>query len=141
MHSALTRKAILAAFALALVFGSAASADERPDHFEGKTAATVEDALTNLAQANTRIAELTGDGDLSPAEHAELHQLTYTAENALEKLSEAVENLQATLETVHLASERVDSETVLEQTPAYLEQSQRLFGGEPVPSGDSANRP
>ena len=134
-----TRAILWAACALFPAVGHGANAEVRPEHFEGKAATTLEAALANLAESNALIAELVADGGMSPAEHAELHRLTYTAENALAKLSEELESLQASLEAIHLASERIDSETVLEQTPAYLDQSRRLFGGDCV-SGDFADR-
>ena len=115
--------------ALALVlFGNTAVADERPDHYEGKPSDTLEEALANLEETNALIAELLADETMTPEEHARLHQLTYTAENALAKISEEIEAVKASLEEVHLASERVDSETVLDQAPTYLDQSQSLFG-------------
>ncbi len=135
----LARNAALAACALTLCLGNAAIAEERPAHYTGKAAKTLEEALTNLAESNALIAGLVADGDLSPAEHAELHRLTYTAENALAKLGDELEDLQAMLEAIHLASERTDSDTVLEQTPGYLDQSRNLFGGE-SDSADFADR-
>lgn len=104
------------------------SAEERPEHFEGKPAETLEAALDNLAEVNGQIGGLVADGNIAPQEHARLHQLTYTAENALAKITEELESLKATLERIHKASEDFDTATVLDQTPAYLGKSQALFG-------------
>jgi len=118
----------LAGLMLACLSVNTVLAEQRPDHYEGKTADTIDAALTNLAETNALIADLVADGDVDAAEHTELHRLTYTTENALLKISEELEALKASLELVHKASEGFDSDTVLTQVPDYLRQSQRLFG-------------
>lgn len=112
----------------ACLLSNTAMAEQRPDHYAGKASTTLDEALINLAESNTLIGALIADGTMSPGEHAELHRLTYTAENALAQLTEELEALKASLETVHLASERMEGETVLTQTPKYLDQSRALFG-------------
>ena len=110
------------------LLSTTAMAEQRPEHYAGKASTTLYEAFANLAESNASMAALIADGDMSPAEHAELHRLTYTTENALEKLAEELDALKASLETVHLASERMEGETVLNQTPKYLDQSRKLFG-------------
>lgn len=119
---------VLNAIALMAIFSNPLAAEDRPEHFEGKPAETLEIAFDNLAEVNRLIAALVQDGAVIPEEHAELHQLTYTAENALAKIGEDLQSLKETLEQVHKASEDFDTPTVLDQTPAYLEKSQALFG-------------
>lgn len=118
---------ILTAICLSVGAGSVL-AEERPEHYEGKLAASLEEALENLGEANNAIAGLLEDGNAEPAELAELHQITYTAEKALEKVAEELVRLQALLETLHLSSEEFDEPAVLEAGPSYLESSKTLLG-------------
>lgn len=103
-----------------------ATADERPDHFEGKQSATLEEAVTNFAQTNAKLAEIVGKEELSDADMAEVHQLTYTIENALAKIRESAETMAVDLEEVHLASETGDTQTVRNRGEAFLESAQTL---------------
>ncbi|HEY7773612.1 MAG TPA: DUF6746 family protein, partial [Marinagarivorans sp.] len=56
----------------------------------------------------------------------EVHILTYTLENALEKLGSEREQLAELLEQVHKASEGADSDTVKTSGRAYLQGSAPL---------------
>ncbi len=118
---------LLSAVLFFILFGSV-SAEERPDHYQGKTAHTLDVALENLAETNARIAELIADGAMQPEELSELHELTYTAENSLEKVTAELEALKEVLEEIHLSSEDFDSDKVIERTPVYLRGSQQLLG-------------
>ncbi len=113
---------------LFLVFVGSVSAEERPEHYQGKTAHTLDAAFANLGETNIRIAELIADGEMQPEELSELHELTYTAENALERVTAELEALKEVLEEIHLSSEDFDSDNVLERTPVYLSGSQQLLG-------------
>lgn len=111
----------------ALAFAAPALADERPDHFEGKLAPTLEAALANLAEYNPRLAALVEKDTLAPEDLHRVHELTYTLENALETLASEHARLAEVLEEVHLASETNDPETVKRSGRAYLEHSRRLL--------------
>lgn len=106
-----------------------ASEDERYDHFEGDTSPTIEAALANLVEYNQKLQEAM-EGGLTPQEMAEIHQMTYTLENALKRLDEELEATAASLEEVHLASETMQGEVVSEQGRAYLEKVQKIFFSE-----------
>lgn len=112
-------------FALAALAATIAHADERPEHFEGKSAENLEQALTNLAEANAELEERL-DGDLSDEDMARIHELSYTMENALQRIQQDTESLAVTLEEIHLASERMDRSTVENQGPKYLEKARPL---------------
>ncbi len=121
-------KAFLISALLSLIFAGSVSAEERPEHYEGKKAHSLDAAFENLAETNILIAELIADGEIQPEELAELHKLTYTAENSLEKVTEELEALKEVLEEIHLSSEDFDSYKVMERTPVYLSGSQKLLG-------------
>ncbi|MAT50675.1 MAG: hypothetical protein CMK32_05775 [Porticoccaceae bacterium] len=102
-------------------------ADDRPGHYEGEPAETLEQAVANFSEYNRRLEAILGQGELSSRDLHEVHQLTYTLENALEKLREEMEDLAEVLEEVHLASENADPETVKSKGRDYLETSRQVI--------------
>ena len=105
--------------ATALLGAGLAQADE-VEHFEGDPSRTVAEAWENLQSGNAELRALI-NGELSPVEMAEVHEISYTLENALARLAEAHETSAVNLEEVHVASERNDTETVRANGEAYLE--------------------
>lgn len=101
-------------------------ADERPDHFKGEPAETLEQAVANLAEYNARLAAIIEKEALSDADHAEIHELTYTLENALGRIREELAVMAEDLEAVHLASEERADEVIAEKAPAYLSAARKL---------------
>ncbi|CUA82502.1 DUF6746 family protein [Pseudidiomarina woesei] len=117
---------ISAALALVLVAApSYASDDKRPDHFKGKKSETLQQALDNMREYNKKLEELM-HGELTPQKMAEIHQLTYTLEEALQKLDDEVDDLQEVLEEVHLGSEHMDFGKVKSNGRKYLENSGKI---------------
>lgn len=110
----------------ALTFAHPSFADKRPDHFEGKPSPSLPVALSNLAEYNAQLATLLEQETLSPEDLHQVHQLTYTLENALEKLHSERARLADLLEEVHQASERGDKDSVAKSGRAYLEGSAPL---------------
>ncbi|SDB01776.1 hypothetical protein SAMN02927930_00028 [Pseudidiomarina indica] len=106
----------------------AAGHDDRHDHFEGKAAANLAEALANLQEYNQKLAEIL-NGELTPQKMAEIHQLTYTLENALERIEEEIDDMQDDLEDVHKGSERMDFDKVKAKGAKYIEASNQLVKG------------
>src|SRR5690606_14131897 len=79
----------------------ASGAGERSAHFEGKPSATLAQAVANFSEYNLKLNAIL-DGKVTDADMAEVHQLTYTLENALKKINEEMSALAGTLEEVHL---------------------------------------
>lgn len=117
---------LFAGLVLAFGFSDLALADERPDHFEGEKAASLEEALVHLASYNAKLEAVLAKDELGPEDTAEVHQLTYTLENALAKIKSEVEGLEETLEEVHVASERYEVGTVRSQGRKYLDDAAKL---------------
>lgn len=115
--------ALLCTLALALP----SLAQDRPDHYQVKKAETVEQAHTNLREYNAELASLMQKEMLTPEEMNQIHLLTYTLEDALEKLSNEHERLAEVLEEVHVASETLDADTVQRNGREYLERVQKLI--------------
>ena len=101
--------------------------DDRVDHFKGKSAETVAEALENFREANHRLADIIAMDNPDTQAVFEVHQLTYTLENALEKIRDELEDVADVLEEVHLASERNDGETVKKRGAVYLESAQQIL--------------
>ncbi len=120
------RLTLIAITLFTLGSSTSALASERPEHFEGKPAETLEQAVTNFSEANQELATLLAEEDLDARQLHEVHKLTYTLENALERIREDLEGLAETLEEVHLASETTDSETVKAKGREYLETARKL---------------
>lgn len=122
-------KRLLSTTALALCVGFAAPAmaDQRPGHFKGKPAETLSAAVVNFSDYNKQLATVLAKDKLEPADMVKVHELSYTLENALEKLREELAGLADTLEEVHLASEKMDASTVKVQGQKYLDTAHKII--------------
>lgn len=108
--------------AAALSFGVATMAKaETVEHFKGETAESLEDAVTHFKRYNQRLESLLNKDSMSAEDVTKVHELTYTLENALAKINEELDKLAATLEEVHLASEKYDAKAVKEHGDSYME--------------------
>lgn len=118
--------ALFSASLLALWLVVPAFAEQRPDHYQGKAAETIEDAVANFREYNNRLAALVNKGALSDQDLSRIHEMTYTLENALEKIREELEDLADVLEEVHVASETADADRVKSRGRAYLETAGQI---------------
>ncbi|WP_311948825.1 DUF6746 family protein [Halomonas piscis] len=110
-----------------LATGTAVADDnDRPDHFDGKPAETLDAAVTNFSEGNQRLAELLAADELTEEQLAEIHQLSYTLENALGKIDDEVDAMAESLEKVHIGSETMAPEQVADSGQTYLEAAQTL---------------
>lgn len=124
MHSSLR---ILAGAAI-LTFGTTVWADDadRPEHYQGKESATTEQALQNLSEYNAKLENILDQDELSAADLNEVHNLTYTLENALERLQIDLKDTADVLEEVHVASETNEAATVKKRGVDYLQATRKL---------------
>src|SRR5210317_901812 len=86
-----------------------AHAEDRPTHYKSEPSETLEQAVQNFSEYNRKLEVLLNKEKLTAAEMATVHQLTYTLENALNKINAELDKLSETLEVVHKASETVDA--------------------------------
>ncbi|MCA1806064.1 MAG: hypothetical protein LC646_12220 [Xanthomonadaceae bacterium] len=110
-----------------LTIGGPAHADERPDHFKGLPANTLEEAVRNFSEHNHKLEAVLTQDTLTSRELFAIHELTYTLENALERINTELEALAETLEEVHVASETADTETVRSKGGEYLSVSRKMI--------------
>lgn len=120
------KQPITAMLLAGLLATAAAQAEERTDHFEGETSATLEQAVANFSATNRQLAELLAQPELETSDLGTIHELSYTLENALEKINEEVADMAITLEEVHLGSETGDVERVRANGETYLGAAQTL---------------
>lgn len=113
------------AAATALLIASPTMASD-PKHFKGEPSNTLEQAVANFSEYNNKLEQLL-TGELTPVAMNEVHRLTYTLENALEKLDDELDELKDTLEKVHKASERADTDTVRSAGEQYLTSSRKII--------------
>lgn len=102
-------------------------ADDRPEHYKGEPSATLEAAFANLTDYNTRLRNILDKGEVQGDDFNEIHRLTYTLENALERIEDELEELEDDLEEIHQASEKGDSERIGKYAPRYFERADTLL--------------
>ena len=66
---------LLVAPVLALGLSGAAHADERPDHFEGERAATLDEALAHLSTYNAQLQAILAKDELGPEDDGLIEEL------------------------------------------------------------------
>ena len=118
---------LISSIAVAVLLSSPALADERPDHFRGKPAESLDQALENFVATNASIADLLERDELDLVDLAAIHELTYTLENALERIDEEYDRLEEQLEELHLASEGADVERARQLGQRYLDNAARFL--------------
>jgi hypothetical protein len=96
-------------------------------HFKGKPSATLEQAVINFREHNAKLAKLLAKDKLTPQDALEVHELTYTLENALKKINSDLAELADVLEEVHIASEKIDTVTIKKRGKVYLDISQKVI--------------
>ncbi|MFP4274329.1 MAG: DUF6746 family protein [Paracoccaceae bacterium] len=111
-------KPLIAAFALAAAI-SPATADE-VDHYAAEKAETLAEAVALFNDYNARLAALLAEPDLDVTGMEQVHEYTYTLEEALAQINAAMADLPATLEEVHLASEGDDPDALRAVAAPYL---------------------
>lgn len=115
-----------AALTASLLLSAPVFADDKPDHFKGEPSRTLTEAMSNFSEYNRKLATLLAKDDLAPQDMHEIHVLTYTLENALQKIDDSVDQLEEMLEDVHKGSEHADPEKVKRQGKRYMDLSSEL---------------
>ncbi|MCK7459879.1 DUF6746 family protein [Idiomarina aminovorans] len=117
------------AAAAALLFNVAVSAsdDERYEHFKPEPAENLEQAIMNLTKYNAELQEIM-NGDLDAQDMTKVHELTYTLEVALARLSKELDVAANSLEEVHLGSEQMNKQRVKGFGKSYLDTLNHVLG-------------
>jgi hypothetical protein len=102
--------------------------DERQyQHFKPEPAENLQQAVMNLNKYNAMLDEIV-NGDLSAEDMAKVHELTYTLEVALARLSKELDVAANSLEEVHLGSEQMNKQRVKGFGKDYLKTLNHLLG-------------
>lgn len=117
----------LASVAVVMFASTVHATDERPSHFKGEASPSWEVAVENLSEYNQRLAVLVNKEQLSADDLHQVHQLTYTLENALERMEDEIEAVAETLEKVHVASETNQPDTVKKEGEKYLKDVKKVL--------------
>lgn len=102
-----------------------ASEDEYK-HFKGEKTENLAQAVKVFSEQNKKFAAMIQDGTVDLKEMGQIHQMTYSMENALKKIKDEVDNMEELLENVHKASEHGGTKTVIKDGGKYLEKAQTL---------------
>ena len=100
--------------------------DDDIQHYQAKSSDTLEQALINFNDSNGRLEALLA-GDLDDANLAQIHELTYTLENALTQIQLESGSIAEFLEAVHQASERSDAKAVRQHGVVYLGAARNML--------------
>lgn len=93
------------------------------DHFEGIKVNSVQQAQQILVDGNKTLSDL--KNALNTQTITDIHELTYSMENAYAFLAEHHQQMAEALEALHLASEGYDQSTVKSAITNYLDHSQQ----------------
>jgi len=101
-----------------------ADEQEKTQHYEAKEFSNAEGALSALVSTSIKMANLADDKDIDDVvKMEEIHQISYTTENAVVTLAKNSEydlnSLAVALEEVHLASEKHDAEDLKSKFITY----------------------
>lgn len=110
-----------------IAFSGITMADENYNHFPSLDAPDLKTALCNLKNYNLKLTVITDKTELTAIDMVKVHELTYTLENALQKLQSDLTAMAADLEEVHQASEKLAPDTLKRHSEKYVAQSNLLL--------------
>ncbi|WEJ62437.1 DUF6746 family protein [Thiomicrorhabdus lithotrophica] len=95
-------------------------------HFKGGKVENLSEAVQAFSEQNKKFAAIIEKGSIELKEMGDIHQMTYSMENALRKIKAEVAEMEVLLEEVHEASEHGEKQKVLKEGQKYLEKAQTL---------------
>lgn len=100
---------------------------QRTEHYQPLPSNTLEQAIKNLHSHNAHLQQLLDQPSLSMEDMVKVHELSYTLELALQRLSRVLDDTADVLEEVHLGSETMDNNRVRDNGERYLEVMNTLL--------------
>lgn len=119
--------AAIAALLFAVSLPSFAEEKQEYQHFKPEPSDNLHQAIMNLNKYNAKLQKMV-EGDLPPKDMAKIHELTYTLEVALARLSKELDVAANSLEEVHLGSEQMNKQRVEGFGKSYLETLNHVLG-------------
>lgn len=117
----------LALTAVAALAAPAIAEEEQAQHYAAKSSETLGEAVANFAEYNKKVAAVLEKEELTVSDMEQIHQLTYTLEEALARINKRMKALPVTLEELHLASEAHNPDRVRGVGGVYLETAQTVI--------------
>ena len=111
---------------IACAMRSTGALAEEPQHFGGKKFSDITTALSTFHEYNERL-ERKLEGDLKPIDLHEIHELTYTIEDALAYITNSLYKVAEDLESVHVATEYANPEKVATHGALYLKAANQII--------------
>lgn len=108
-----------------ITFTSYSLAEQDYKHAKGLPAETLAEAIKNYDQYNTKLADLL-EQQLTPETMHEIHMLSYTLENALERIDVELTQHRDDLERIHKASEHMNADELIAYGNKYFATSSTL---------------
>lgn len=105
----------------------AEQSERQYQHFKPEPSNNLHQAIMNLTEYNAKLEQII-DGDLSAQDMAKVHELTYTLEVALARLSKELDVAANSLEQVHLGSEQMNKQRVKGFGKNYLNTLNQVLG-------------
>tara|TARA_B100000929_G_C15406681_1_gene386540 strand:- start:92 stop:550 length:459 start_codon:yes stop_codon:yes gene_type:complete len=118
---------IITALFLAISMPSFAEEEQQYQHFKPEPSDNLHQAIMNLTKYNAELQKII-EGDMPPEDMAKVHELTYTLEVALARLSKELGVAANSLEEVHLGSEAMNKQRVEGFGKSYLETLNHVLG-------------
>ncbi len=121
----MTRRGVPVAFLGAAVLGLSltitdAQAGDRTSHYEPVSSNNLTEAMANFSNYNEKLASILRKKALSVDAMEDIHQITYTLEEAIVVMRTELGALAETLEALHLSSEEHSPAATLKHGSAYL---------------------
>ena len=119
-------KMVLSLSVCLLAWSSTTLASES-SHFKAEKVETLSQAVKVFSEYNQKFAAIVAKDRIELKEMGEVHQMTYSMENALRKIKREVAEMEYLLEEVHEASEHGQPQTVIKDGRQYLKKAQTLI--------------
>ena len=88
---------------------------------------SVAEAQYNLAKYNASLQDIINQSKLTVTDMLSVHELTYTLEQAIQRLQVSLADVAEELEKVHKASEHLDRNTIVSSGQIYQEKLQAIL--------------
>lgn len=115
-----------AVLALAATIASSTFANDGATQVNGVPSRTLTEAVANFSEYNQRLEKALAQAP-TPERLQEIHELTYTLRNALDKINEDMDGLTDTLEEIHISSEAQQADAVQEYASEYLKTARTVI--------------
>ena len=96
------------------------------DHFKGAASPDLQSALCNLKKFDKKMAKLVKKQEMKMEDLAEIHELTYTLEVAVQRVQSEMNVVAEELEKAHKGSEVLAEAKVKKAAKEYLDRTKLL---------------